>query len=50
MRKTTKLTTLEKGPKNLWKRVPLHTPMQWQNPGEKAQAKTSNMYGYDTLL
>ena len=50
MRKTTKMTTLEKGPKNLWKRVPLHTPMQRQNPREKAQEKTSNMYGYDTLL
>ena len=34
MRKTTKLTTLEKWPKNLWKRVPLHTPMQWHGtPG-----------------
>ena len=40
MRKTTKLTTLEKWPKNLWKRVPLHTPMQWhETPGERLKRK-----------
>ena len=40
MRKTTKLTTLEKWPKNLWKRVPLHTPMQWHGtPGNRLKRK-----------
>ena len=40
MRKTTKLTTLEKWPKNLWKRVPLHTPMQWHGtPGNRLKWK-----------
>ena len=40
MRKTTKLTTLEKWPKNLWKRVPLHTPMQWHGtPGKRLKRK-----------
>ena len=40
MRKTAKLTTLEKWPKNLWKRVPLHTPMQWHGtPGKRLKPK-----------
>ena len=40
MRKTTKLTTPEKWPKNLWKRVPLHTPMQWHGtPGNRLKRK-----------
>ena len=51
MRKTTKLTTLEKWPKKSVETCsPTHPHAVTRNPGEKAQAKTSKIYGYDTLL